>query len=182
MSTLKKPLGRIMTRGLALVLMTAVCLGVFAYTASAQTTYRISDGDTSTTLVARSSADVMEVLDQAGLDVDGSDIVVAQQDDGVTSISIHRMELVTISWDGTLLVCQAQGRTVGQLLRDLDLVMGPEDRLNHDLSEPATDGMYLELIRVTHVERTTQQTIPYGTLSRDRTRGDRPGDDPRPGR
>ena len=162
---LRTVLPRALNRVLALVVMTAVCFGVFAYTASAQTTYLVSDGTVSTTLKAASDADVLEVLDKAGVSVEGSDFVVSDPTGGVRQIWVHRLDLVSVVCDGTMLVCQAEGRTVAQVLEALGITLGPEDYLNYQPDEPAFDSMVVEVTRVSHEEETLQQAVPYGTLT-----------------
>ena len=162
---LRTVLPRAMHRVLALVLMTAVCFGVFAYTASAQTTYLVSDGTVLTTLRAAPDADVQEVLDRAGVAVAGSDFVISDPTGSVRQIRVHRLDLVSVVCDGSMLVCQAEGRTVAQVLEALGITLGPEDYLNCQPDAPALDSMVIEVTRVSHLEETAEQPVSYGTLT-----------------
>lgn len=162
---LRTVLPRVLNRVLALTVMTAICFGVFAYTASAQTTYLVTDGAVSTTLVAGHDADVLEVLTKAGLTVEGSDFVSSDTGGSVKQVRVHRLDLVSVVCDGTMSICQAEGRTVAQVLASLGITLGPEDYLNYGLNEPARDSMVVEVTRVRRAEETTRQTVACGTLT-----------------
>jgi len=51
--------------------------------------------------------------------------------------------------------------TVGQFLREIELELGPQDRVNPDQVTQITDGMIITVRRVEEREECTEQTIPY---------------------
>ena len=98
-------------RLVAIVLPAVMVMTIVRQTAFART-YVITDGDqvlTHTTL----ASDPAQILDEAGLELEGWDTYTT---DGNAAISVHRTDMVSISYHGEKLRTSASGETVEELL------------------------------------------------------------------
>jgi uncharacterized protein YabE (DUF348 family) len=84
---------------------------------------------------------------------------------GATNIDVRTPKPVTVVHDGKKTQVTTTDATVGQLLADLSLELGPYDRLSAAESAPLSDGDKITLTRVRHRAVVKTQTVPFKTRS-----------------
>ena len=82
---------------------------------------------------------------------------------GATDISVRTAKDVTVVHDGRTTRVSTTDATVGQLLSDLNVTLGPDDRLSSALGDPLTDGAQLTVRRVEHKTLTQTRVLPFRT-------------------
>lgn len=86
-----------------------------------------------------------------------SDGVIGQQ------VVIHRAVPVYINSDGHQTLARTQQKTVGGLLNERDVALGPQDTVAPAGSTPITAGMVIQINRVTVVIQQQTTAIPHAT-------------------
>jgi uncharacterized protein YabE (DUF348 family) len=86
---------------------------------------------------------------------------------GATDISVRTPKLITVAHDGRKTTVTTTDATVGQLLGDLSLTTGPDDRLSMSKAAPLNGGDTITLTRVVHKTLTTTHRIKYRVRSSD---------------
>lgn len=69
----------------------------------------------------------------------------------------------TIAVDGKQIVHRAPAATVGELLADAGVEVGPLDRVTPGLDEPVEDDLVIRVVRVTQEQYQVEAPIPYET-------------------
>lgn len=82
---------------------------------------------------------------------------------GVTDIAVRTPKLVTVVHDGKREQVSTTDATVGQLLGDLRITVGPFDKLTPSLTTALSEGAKLTINRVTSRTVTTSSAIPFPT-------------------
>jgi resuscitation-promoting factor RpfB len=83
-----------------------------------------------------------------------------------TDIEVRTPRHVTVAHDGRTTALATTAATVGQLLRDIDVTLGPDDRLNVALSAAPTSAEQITVTRVDQHNVTTETPIPFATHKR----------------
>jgi uncharacterized protein YabE (DUF348 family) len=78
-------------------------------------------------------------------------------------VVIHRAVPVYINADGTQTLARTQQKTVGGLLHERDVALGPQDTVSPDAATPITPNMTIQINRVTVVIEQQTTPIPYTT-------------------
>lgn len=152
--------GRIQLYRSFLVLLAMLIMVASSTAASHKIDYRIIDGDTEYTL--RAFTDEPEsVLFEAGIVLNPGDSYEVYQRGGELCLEIRRSVLLSVAYDGTQKNVVTGAATVAELLEELQIVPGEEDRLNYSPDTPLTDGMCLELTRVETEYETLQTNLPH---------------------
>ena len=110
---------------------------------------------------------VNEVLQQAGLRIpETADVSVDRDARGPLSgmnISIDMPHLVNVRVDGTLQTIVSTRPTLGGVLSEAGITVGPTDQVSADLQTRPTDGMYLVIVRITTGQQVATTPIPFST-------------------
>lgn len=147
---------------LALVAAVSLYIGLLA---TANQTYTITDGD-STTIHSSATADVRELLAEAGIEVDDDDRIT--RSDG--TICIQRNQTVTVNCDGQALSASTYEGTVEDVLDQLDIALDQGDYVSSQgrplsLSTAVYDGMFIDVTKTSQTLVTEFTEIPYDTLT-----------------
>lgn len=149
-------------RTVLLALPVVFLLTLLSQNVFAENTFVITDGDQ--VIVHTSYAtDPAEVLDEAGVKVDGDVYITTQTEDGVYDITVQRKDTVTVMNCGVAMEVTAQDATVGQVLAQAGVSTGAGYEISHDLSAAATDGMVITVDHVVTHEETYTLDIPFET-------------------
>lgn len=157
------------TRKLLLLRLGAVALtlcltaGFLSQAAFARTTYVITDGDR-VVVHTTYATDPAEVLVEAGLTLGAEDTFTAQQDGGVSEITVKRLQLVTVHWDGQCLEVATYGSTVSALLEQLQIPTEGDLRITQPLSAETYDGMVIDVIQLTYETLEFLREEPFETV------------------
>lgn len=149
-------------RLMTMVAITVLVIGTMSLSASAETTYMITDGST-VVYHTTEATDPVEVLSEAGLELGVDDIYTTEEGMLVTEITIQRVQMVTIDNGGQTLITGTYGETVEEVLTRLDAQLDEDDEIDVALDAETYDGMHITISRVTHVTETYSQTVAYGT-------------------
>jgi uncharacterized protein YabE (DUF348 family) len=109
---------------------------------------------------------VDRALASLGIRTDGAALSVSRsQPIGRTGLDlvVSTPKSVTISADGVTRVVTTTAPTVGDLLREQGIALGPVDRLSALPAAPVTDGLVLALTRITRTTVTVTEKVPFGT-------------------
>jgi resuscitation-promoting factor RpfB len=110
---------------------------------------------------------VDEVLQQAGLRIPDTADVSVDRDARVPlsgmNISIDMPHLVNVRVDGTLQTIVSTRPTLGGVLSEAGITVGPTDQVSADLQTRPTDGMYVVIVRITTGQQVATTPIPFST-------------------
>lgn len=113
----------------------------------------------------RDSEDPQTILDKAGIRLNGEDYFTAYQNrSGELEIQVVRVSWVDVSCDGELRHLRSENETVGQLLNRTGIVLGEKDRLSCDPDARITNGMSIDVIRVTEKTEEYDHPLAYETV------------------
>lgn len=151
---------------LALVLMISI---YFTVMASAQCTYTITDGN-SVTVHTSTSKDIAQVLQEAGIAVDETDLVTSSGSGPFTHIFIQRSQAVTVNYLDQQLSTNTHDTTVQDLLSNLDITLGADDIITAygqplSVNDAVYDGMSIHITNSSSETITETITIPYETVT-----------------
>ena len=146
----------------ALALPVLLLVALLVPTVFAQTTYVITDGD-QVKVYTTFSTDPASVLDQAGVQLGDEDIYTTQPgDDGVSEITVQRLQTIALFNCGELQQVSSYGESVGQLLARMGIDTTDSGyEISADLDAVTFDGMELQVDRVIRLEQTYTVDIPY---------------------
>lgn len=109
---------------------------------------------------------VADALQQLNVPVNGGDRITPPPEAAVRpgmTVAIQRGVGVVIAVDGRQTSHRAPGRTVGELLADAGVELGPLDRVTPPLDAPVADDTVIRVVRVRQEEYVTEAPIPYET-------------------
>lgn len=149
-------------RLLAVVVLAAVLALLLSQSVFAQNSYVITDGD-NVTVYQSYSSNPDEVLEEIGIELNEEDTYTTSYTDGVSTICIQRMQLVTVNYCGELADVGTYGETVGELLDRLDISVGANDTLSYDRDSLTFDGMVIDIVRKEVEVYEYDTVVPYDT-------------------
>lgn len=153
----------LLLRVAAVVLPVIVLLALLAPTAFAQTTYVITDGD-QVKVYTTYATDPADVLDKAGFALGEEDTYTTQPGDGVSEITVQRIQNITVNYCGEQLRVSSYGETLEMLLNRLGLAIGGEYSVSAPLDSTTYDGMEISVDSIIHMEQTYTEDIPYEVI------------------
>ena len=153
----------ILARTASLILPLVFALLLLSQTAFAKNTYVITDGDRVFTY-STYATDPMDVLDEAGLQLDEYDTYTTTGGLGTTELTIRRGQSISINYYGEQIEASSFGETAEDLLARLNLYVGEEDTVSCDLSQPTYDGMELKIAKVFQDQQTYTTTVTHDTV------------------
>jgi uncharacterized protein YabE (DUF348 family) len=80
-------------------------------------------------------------------------------------IAIYRAQPVTIAGQDLLLETRTRAPTIGDLLSEREVVLGPLDRVEPSIERPVPTGGEVRIIRVREEQQVELQLIPYRTVT-----------------
>lgn len=143
----------------AIAIMCVISAASFVYPVMARDTYVISDG-VSTIVHSTYSRNPEQVLSEAGVELSASDTYTTQKSGNNYEVQINRAQHVSVQVDGTTHQVTTHGEPVSQVLEDLEIVLGEQDRVSVSLSAPTRTGMVITVTRVTTETLTYDQVTP----------------------
>lgn len=156
-----------LVRALAFVLPMVVLLtGLLSQPVRAENTYVITDGE-SVTVYTGTSADPAEVLAQAGVSLGDNDFFRHEETDGVSRITIHRNQIITVNSCGQISQVQSYGESVSALLTRMGIDHIGEYALNVPLDAQTYDGMHIVVSSMFTVEQKFAKPVPYQVIRRE---------------
>ncbi len=147
----------------AVVLTLATTAGLLSQAALAQTTYVITDGDR-VVVHTTYTTDPAAVLTEAGLELGAEDTYTAQSDGGVAEITVNRLQLVTVNWNGEATEIATYGATVSQILAQLSLPQDQDLRISQPLDAQTHDGMVIDVVRLAEKVVEYTRAEPFETI------------------
>lgn len=142
-----------------LPMLLAICIQ--SQTALAKT-YVIRDGSRILTYTTFAT-DPAQILDAAGVALNGRDCYHTESADGVESITVNRCQRITVSHYGEEMQVDSFGESVAQLLKRLNLHPAPEDILSHSKDSQTYDGMVLRIDTVLQQQESYAAAIAHET-------------------
>lgn len=149
-------------RLIAIAVMVAATGTLLSQTVFAQNSYIITDGD-NVTVYKSYSSDPDEVLDEVGIELSEEDTYTTAYTDGVNQITIQRMQMVTVLYQGTQNIIGTYGETVAALLDRMGIQLTAGDRLSCESSSLTYDGMTIEIVHRRSEIVEADEAIPFET-------------------
>ena len=140
-----------------MVFFTALTLSQSVF---AKNTYVISDGS-QVTVHTTFETNPLNVLTEAGVELDHIDIYTVASSNGVSEITVQRGQRLVIKLFGQELQVVAYSETVGQLLERLMLQIGPDAQMSVPSNAMATEGMVVEICTVDIDTDVYTEEIPF---------------------
>ncbi len=162
-SVVGNPKRSLFARVTILVLLVACVSSVLAPTVFAQTTYVITDGDqvkVYTTFATNPAA----VLNQAGVELAEEDTYTTQPGDGVSEITVQRMQQITIYNCGEATTVTSYGETLQGLLDRLGIPSHGNYVVSLPLNTDTFDGMEVTVDCILQREQTYTVDMPHETV------------------
>lgn len=154
---------KLLVKLLLVPVLCAAFIFLCSHSAKAKTVYEISDSE-STVTVETYTDTIDGVLDEAGVDLAATDIVDVDATEDTIQLSISRAQYASVSCDGATVTAQlTEGETVEALLSQLNITLGEDDILSHELSAKVAPGETVSIQRVAVTYYTEEETIPYDT-------------------
>ena len=153
----------VLLRVAAGLLPVIILLALLAPTAFAQTTYVITDGD-QVKVYTTYATDPAAVLDKAGVALGEEDTYTTQPGDGVSEITVQRLQNITIGYCGEEIQVSSYGETLEMLLNRLGLTTGGEYSVSAPLNATTYDGMEFTVDSIIRMEQTYTEDIPYEVI------------------
>lgn len=150
-------------RILALVLVVACALVLFAQTATAKSTYLINDGDR-VLIHTTYATDPAEILNEAGLQLGEDDTYITQSGQEFPEITVQRRQTITVIHGDKTLEVRSYGETVKSLFQRLELILAKEDVVSVPMDAATYDGMVITISRAVEQEETYTKPIPHETV------------------
>ena len=152
-------LRELISRGIAILMMLGLTLGVFSQSALARNTYVITDGDK---VVVHTSfaTDPTDVLQELGMPLGEADTVTTKPEEvGVSEIVISRSNAVTLNDRGQIHAISTTASTVRELLAQYDIELSENLVLSTSPDSKIYNNMELEVSSLSYGEETVEQPI-----------------------
>lgn len=154
---------RIVFRILCLVIAVVCSVMLLSQTVFAKNTYVITDGD-HVRVYSTYSTNPVDVLNQAGVELEEGDTYVTQPGDGVSEITIQRSQEITINNCGETVETISHGETLGDLLNRLGIAVEANCSVSMPMDTLTYDGMEIYIDQIVEVEETYTVDVPYETV------------------
>lgn len=132
--------------------------------ATATITYQIDDGEKQYE-IASNATDLSQVLDEAGVSYEETDLIDSSTTGEVVSVSITRRQYVTVICDGvtTSLLANTQD-TVSDILAHLNITLNEFDQVSAQLDAQPEAGETIQVDRAIVSYVTQTEAIPYTSV------------------
>ena len=97
--------------------------------------------------VTTTQTEPFEILEKAGITVDGNDIVdFSNFEEGKGGeISIKRKNSINLEFEGNIKSYEVYSSTVGEALKEIGVKLGKKDKVNYSLDSKVQDGMVIKI-------------------------------------
>lgn len=152
-----------------IVRVVALLLALFCLTpllsrpAAARNTYVITDGD-QVTVHTSFESNPEKILNEAGVELNAEDIYTTQVADGVSEITVQRIQIIRINNCGKSMEVSSYGETLQVLLTRLGIPYGDQYQVSHPLETETFDGMEVVVNWVVENRESYTAEIPFETL------------------
>ncbi|MCD7858555.1 MAG: G5 domain-containing protein [Firmicutes bacterium] len=153
----------ILYRILLLTIPALLLVTVLSQAVLARNTYLIND-DGRILLHYTYATDPEDVLSEIGVTVGEDDLITTQPRNGISEITVQRLQTITVVYNGQTLTLTSYGGTVEELLESAGITLGEWDEISVDLEEPTADGMEFTVSTAYVVTESSYSAIPYSTL------------------
>lgn len=149
---------------LVAIITSVLCLvGALSQTARAENTYVITDGNDVTVFTTHSS-DPVQVLQEAGVNLDKDDSYTTAPGDGVSEITVQRAQTITVRHADEVLQANSYGETLESLFDRLGIPVDDSTLSSIPLDTVTYDGMEVQVNRLQkYTERYTIEQ-PFETV------------------
>ena len=149
-------------RAAVVVLVLSVAIGLMTQAVFAQNTYVITDGDR-VFVHTTYATDPAAILNEAGLSLGKDDTYTTQEGDGVSAITVKRIQMVHVDDGGEKLVTGTYGETVESLLTRLNVSLEGNVTVSEPLNAQTYDGMEITVHHTVLNTETYSRVIPFET-------------------
>lgn len=150
-------------RALLLVLPVLTIVLSLSQVVFAKNTYLINDGG-KVTIHSTYSTDPQTVLQEVGVNVGENDIVTTLPGDGMSEITVQRLQTITLINGSTKLTLSSYGETVDSLIARSNLILANHDVLSVPMDSITYDGMEITVSQSTKRTETYYSPISYKTI------------------
>lgn len=145
------------------ILLVAVCLvGALSQTAQAENTFVINDGETVTVHTSYSS-NPKRVLKEVGVSLSEDDIYTTESVDGVSEITVQRLQNITVYRGEETLQTTSYGESVQELFVRLGIEMDETQEASLPMDTATYDGMEVRVSRKGEYTESYTVEIPFET-------------------
>ena len=138
--------------------------GCVAFTGSQLHVVKITDTHGAQGMAITSAHDIKTLMQQAGIAApDTEDELEITEDAGLDQIHILRAYTVPVTVDGGVQEVVVTGGTVGDVLAEAGITLGPDDWIEPALDTPAQENTMVTIQRVRYEEYTQDEVIPTET-------------------
>ncbi|NPV53578.1 MAG: DUF348 domain-containing protein [Firmicutes bacterium] len=151
------------SRTFEVICIAAIIVALFASYVWAQKNVKI-EVDGQVISVATTATTVAGVLEAAGIKLHERDVTLPGLNETIrdgTVIVVKRAVSLSVVADKKTWKVKTSRETVGEVLEELGLVIGPRDEVSHGLAARVVDGMVIRIVRVTEKRQVKQVTIPF---------------------
>lgn len=138
--------------------------GCVAFTGSQLHVVKITDTHGAQGMAITSAHDIKTLMQQAGIAApDTEDELEITENAGLDQIHILRAYTVPVTVDGGVQEVVVTGGTVGDVLAEAGITLGPDDWIEPALDTPAQENTMVTIQRVRYEEYTQDEVIPTET-------------------
>ena len=148
---------------LAMILVAACLVGTLSQTAQAETTYVITDG-AAVTVHTTTTTDPDLVLAEAGFSLTEHDFYTTANNDGVSEITVQRLQTITVYNGSEILTATSYGEPLNELLARLGITIDENVVVSVPLNTVTYNGMQ---VRVDSLDESTERyavEVPFETV------------------
>ncbi|MDP2948374.1 MAG: ubiquitin-like domain-containing protein, partial [Chloroflexota bacterium] len=123
-----------------------------------------------TTSTVATAATVNEALAQKGIVVEPVDYLFPSGGSPITAgthIYIYHARQVSLSVDGDDTTLYSRLGTVGEVLKEANVSLSPQDRVEPPLDAPIEDGLAISVVRVLEQPEASEEVIPRSVIYQD---------------
>ena len=145
------------------LLLAMVCLvGSLSQTAQAENTFVIIDGD-AVTVHTTYATDPAKVLKEAGVALSADDIYTTEPADGVSEITVQRLQSITVHYGERIIEATSYGESLASLFERLGILIDDSVVVSLPLNRLTNHGMVVRVDRVGEATESYTMEIPFET-------------------
>ena len=148
---------------LAMVLVAACLVGTLSQTARAENTFVITDGD-AVKVHTTTATDPEQVLAEAGFSLSDADYYTTAEGDGVSEITVQRLQNITVYNGSETLTATSYGEPLGELLARLGITVDENVIVSVPVDTVTYNGMQ---VRINSLGESTERytvEVPFETV------------------
>ena len=148
---------------LAMILVAACLVGTLSQTAQAENTFVITDGD-AVKVHTTTTTDPELVLAEAGFSLDEDDYYTTAENDGVSEITVQRLQTITVYNGSEILTATSYGEPLSGLLTRLGITIDENVVISVPVDTVTYNGMQ---VRIDSLGESTERytvEVPFETV------------------